>query len=343
MDDVQKQSWNPGEHHPASEDSAVNLLDYLKVVFKYRRMIVCLCVVAVILTATISFLRPKVYSATTLIVPPMEFLQMESELAGGLGGGKSSLLRKAINVVSIGDIYVGILKSRAVTDVIVDKFDLMRVSGKEESLSDARRVLKTNTNISVSNEGIVSITVKDNDPNRAAAIANAYVEELDRENKRLSAGQATSKKVFLENRLKEVESRLSKIDDILSREAKMQEMLFELLTREYEIAKIEEAKSMPTIQVLDKAIVPEMRDARGTISKSIVAGVGVFMFAIFAAFAREYFVRMRNESGRDRLLLDQEQDHVGDESMEELESKRRIIGARRRKSSQNSQLYQPKT
>jgi len=68
-------------------------------------------------------------------------------------------------------------------------------------------------------------------------------------------------------------------------------MLFELLTREYEIAMIEEAKSMPTIQILDRAIVPEVRLPRGTVKKTLLAGVVSFMLAVFAAFACEYFAR----------------------------------------------------
>jgi uncharacterized protein involved in exopolysaccharide biosynthesis len=64
---------------------------------------------------------------------------------------------------------------------------------------------------------------------------------------------AESKKIPLENRLKEIKQELNQIDSMLSSDAKIKEMLFELLTKEYEIAKIEEAKSMPTIQVLDSA------------------------------------------------------------------------------------------
>jgi uncharacterized protein involved in exopolysaccharide biosynthesis len=341
MDDFQNQCRDDDKPTPAAENDEINILEYLKVIFKYRWMIVCFCVVAVVLTAIFSLRQAKVYSATTLIVPPVEILQKESELAGGFGG--SSLLRRAIGVVNIADMYVGILKSRAVADAIIDRFDLMRVYTGIKIRSWVRNALRNNTIISVSGEGIVSITVKDGDPNRAAAMANAYVEELDQQNKRLSTGQATGKRVFLENRLKEIEGRLSKIDDILSREARMQEMLVELLTRECEIAKIEEAKSMPTIQVLDRATVPEMRDPRGTIRKSAVAGGTSFMFALLMAFVCEYLARMRRGAGRGQLQSSPEQDHFSDKPLDELESKRKIVEARRRKSSQGNQLYQRET
>jgi len=65
-------------------------------------------------------------------------------------------------------------------------------------------------------------------------------------------------------------------------------MLFELLNRECQIAKIEEAKSMPTIQVLDLAIVPEWPVGPGTVKKGILAGIAAMMLGIFIAFGCEY-------------------------------------------------------
>jgi capsule polysaccharide export protein KpsE/RkpR len=42
----------------------------------------------------------------------------------------------------------------------------------------------------------------------------------------------------------------------LYRQTKIQETVFELLTQQYELAKVEEAKEIPTVKVLDPAIVP---------------------------------------------------------------------------------------
>ena len=275
---------------PGEEE--INLLDYIRVIFKYRRMIMLICGVAVVITAITSLLSPKMYSATASILPPIDIVQRESELAGALGGGARSLLSKAIGVTSIADMYAGILQSRVVADTIIDRFDLMKVYEEKKYKSNVRKKLKKNTAIDVSGEGIVNITVEDRDPNRAAAMANAYVEELDRQNKRLSAGQATSKRIFLGNRLKEIEEKLSKIDNILSREAKIQEMLFELLTREYELAKIEEAKSMPTIQILDEAVVPERKSKPKRRQMVMLSAIVALFVSIFAAFAREYFSKV---------------------------------------------------
>jgi hypothetical protein len=90
-----------------------------------------------------------------------------------------------------------------------------------------------------------------------------------------------------------VEQKLSQIDSIPSQEARVQEMLYELLMREYEIAKMEEAKSLPTLQVLDRAMPAEMRDSRGTIRKAALAGLLALVGMIFFAFGREYVAEYR--------------------------------------------------
>jgi uncharacterized protein involved in exopolysaccharide biosynthesis len=261
-------------------------------------MITFLCVVAMAATVAISFTRPRYYQSSVTIVPPLEILQKEMGV-GGLGSMSSSLLRNAIGGLgsSIAGIYVEILESRELADSVIDQFHLMEVYEGMQYRLDATKELRKNTKIETTKDGVVKVAVLDRDPNRAAAMAKAYVEGLDKQNKRLSGGQATSKRVFLENRLNEVEDKLRKVDNILSREAKTQEMLYELLVQQYEIAKIEEARSMPTIQVLDEAAVPELPVARGTVTKGVLAGVAAFMFGIFLAFAREYIVQARRREG----------------------------------------------
>lgn len=269
------------------EDDTVNLADYLRVISKHRRMIFWICAVTVIITAVISMLLSKSFAATTSVVPPMDVLQRDM----GLGAAKNSMLRQVMDVGSISDMYVGILRSRSVADALIERFDLQKVYKVKKDISAVKQILKSRTSIKVGDEGIVAITVEDGDPCQAANLANAYVEELDRQNKRLFVGQATNKKIFLENRLREMEKDLSQIDNLLSRDAKNKEMLFDLLTKEYEIAKIEEAKSMPTIQVLDRAIVPEKKCKPNRRQMVLLAGTTSLLVGIFVAFAREYFAR----------------------------------------------------
>jgi uncharacterized protein involved in exopolysaccharide biosynthesis len=185
---------------------------------------------------------------------------------------------------TITERYLSILRSRAVTDAIIDRFDLMKAYGIKKFRRDAAAVLTRNTHVTLGDGGIIVIVVDDTDPVRSAAIANCYVEQLDKHNKRLSGSQATSKREFIESRLKEVEAKLAHPDSMLAREAQIQQMLYELLVREYESAKIEEAKNLPTVLVLDSADVPERKTRPARMQMGLGAGVAGFFMALCVVF-----------------------------------------------------------
>jgi len=269
-----------------SDEDTIDLRDFLSIISRYRWMVILVCTVAVVPTAILSIKSEDMYAATTSIFSPLDLMAKEAGL-GGLGGAYGTLLRNAMHVVSFAGIYASILESDVVLDALVDKFDLMKAYDEHQYRSKVRAKLLSRTDIQVSGEGVLTIIVEDEDPTRAAAIANMYVEELDRQNKRMSSGQATSKRVFLENRLAEIKQELSGIVDLSIRDATVKEMIFELLTREYEIAKIEEAKSLSTIQILDKAIVPELRLPKGTFKKAAIAGMMSIMLSVSVVYMRE--------------------------------------------------------
>lgn len=51
---------------------------------------------------------------------------------------------------------------------------------------------------------------------------------------------------------------------------------------------------MPTIQILDQAIVLEWPVGRGTVKKGILAGIAAMMLGIFIALGREYVASVRS-------------------------------------------------
>ena len=66
----------------------------------------------------------------------------------------------------------------------------------------------------------------------------------------------------------------------LYRESKIQEAIYEMLTQEYEFAKIQEAKEIPTVNVVDAALVPEKISFP---PRAILTVVGGFLSLLFAA------------------------------------------------------------
>lgn len=375
---------------PVTEDE-INLLDLLLVLVKNKKMILGAMAATFVLACGITLLMPNIYSSTARILPPQ---QEKGGLAAMMSGmGDLAALAGLSAGGSSGDLYVGMLQSRTVADAIIDQFDLMTVYEQEYRVRMHDK-LKQLVRISLGKkDGIISISVEDEDPARAAAIANAYVEELKKLNVRLNLGSAGRERVFLEERLavvkadlvqaednlktfqeknkaisidaqataiidaisklrgelasKEVElgvlltsqteqnpqvralregigqlkSQLRKLEgssegkkisqDIfittadvpdvglqyarLLRDFKVQETLFELLTKQYEVAKVSEAKNTSSLQVLDDAAVPDRKSKPKRALIVLMVTVTAGFMAVLWAFVHEFGARMNDE------------------------------------------------
>jgi capsule polysaccharide export protein KpsE/RkpR len=109
-----------------------------------------------------------------------------------------------LGMKSTSDVFVGILNSRTVQDKLIQQFDLKKLYGNQR-MEDARKSLAEHTAISVDRKSqIISITVTDRSPQRAAAMGQAYVEELNRLVAELSTSSARRERIFLEGRLQAV-------------------------------------------------------------------------------------------------------------------------------------------
>ena len=79
----------------------------------------------------------------------------------------------------------------------------------------------------------------------------------------------------------------------LTRELKIQETVFTLLTQQHEQAKIAEARDTPVVQVLDKAVPAEWKSKPKTTLNMAIAGALSLFMGIFLAFFLEYVERVR--------------------------------------------------
>jgi uncharacterized protein involved in exopolysaccharide biosynthesis len=87
-----------------------------------------------------------------------------------------------------------------------------------------------------------------------------------------------------------------------TRELKYHETLYDLLSRQSEAAHLDEAKSAPLIQVIDRAVPPDKKS--GPSRKGITIGFTLFGFisACLWSFARAAFKRMKGDPERARKL-----------------------------------------
>ncbi|MDI6784419.1 MAG: Wzz/FepE/Etk N-terminal domain-containing protein, partial [bacterium] len=197
------------------EEKDISLLDYLSPIVKYRRFILWFWVIAVILSVIISLLLPKIYSATATIAPPNPGSDSASILGSlGISGGMGNLAAMMLGIPSSSDFYIDGLKSRTVADAVIDRFNLMQVY-QEKYRIDAIASLANRTEIVKTKGEMISITVEDKDPKRAADIANAYVAELDKLTRQLGMSSAGRMRIFLEKRIAETKRELQTAEDNL--------------------------------------------------------------------------------------------------------------------------------
>lgn len=89
----------------------------------------------------------------------------------------------------------------------------------------------------------------------------------------------------------------------LMRDFKIQEAILEMLTKQYEMASLSEAKDVSPVQILQVAKVPELKSRPSRAKIVVQSTFVVFFFSVLYAFAREGFARMSdNELSRWKLL-----------------------------------------
>jgi uncharacterized protein involved in exopolysaccharide biosynthesis len=178
----------------------------LRLLWESRRSFFRTVAIGLLASTLIAFLIPKSYTSTTQLMPPdaqsTSGLAMMAAMASKVSGGLGSVAGDLLGVKSSGALFIGVLRSQTAQDRLIQQFDLRKTYGKR-LIVDARTKLNENTSISEDRKsGIITISVTDHSPQRAAALANSYVDELNALVSELSTSSAHRERVFLEERLK---------------------------------------------------------------------------------------------------------------------------------------------
>jgi capsule polysaccharide export protein KpsE/RkpR len=162
-----------------------------------------------LVSTVLAFLIPVRFKSTARLMPPDNnqsggLAVAAAALSGGAAGGLGGIATDMLGLKSTSDIFVGILSSRTVQDKLIQQFDLRNLY-RDRRMEDARKDLAEHTDISVDRKSqIITITVTDHDPKRAAAMGQAYLEELNHLVAELSTSSARRERIFLEGRLQAV-------------------------------------------------------------------------------------------------------------------------------------------
>ncbi len=390
---------NPNEHlvaapvapvaaYGAQEENEISLLDLMIVLAERKRTILWVTATFSILAVVVSLLLPTRYTATVTLLPPQESTSMGAALASQLGnlGGVAALAGGGLGLKNPNDRYVAMLQSRTVEDAMVRHFGLMQEYDKKY-LSDARKDFEGHATVDGSSkDGMIHISVEDGNPQRAAELANGYIDQFRDLSQHLAITEASQRRLFFQQELEQAKNNLANAEEALEqtelktgviqpdsqeraliesaaslraqitarevqiqgmetyatgensqliqaqqelaglraqlaklggseattgdefivpkgrvpevgmeyvrklRDVKYYETIFDILARQYEVAKLDEAKEGALIQVVDPAIAPDRRSfpKRGLIIMgTIIAGLlfGVLIVLLQASWA----------------------------------------------------------
>ncbi len=184
-----------------------NLWLFLEAVARRRALMITIVVVATVAAVIISLLLPKWYRASALLLPPKE---VTVNVGGASQLAEVASVIEGLNLpvmVTASDVFARMLRSRTVAEHVIDSFDLAR-HYKTESFTDTYLALMSHSRFTVTEEGLLDVSVEDRDPKTAAEIANAFVQELDLVNRRIASRRAVQNRQFIEERVRQVKAQL---------------------------------------------------------------------------------------------------------------------------------------
>ena len=372
---------------PPLPEREVRLLDVAIVLAKRKKLVLGLPLVVAIIAVAVALLLPKTYTATAKMLPPQQKESAAAAMLGTLTGvpttGAGALVGYALGIGNPNDLYVGILKSRTIADRLIERFNLRELY-RASTMNKTRETLSSATRISTGRDGLITVEVDDEDPKRAASMANGYIEELDRLMQTLAVSEASQRRLFFEKQLASAREQLVnaelalrkaietkgiagvdaqsravvstaeqlraqiavreiQIDSMRSfatqqnpeavrlrqevasmkselarleggrpdangnsspagldnirrlREVKFLEFTTELLTKQYELAKIDEAKDAILIQLVDRALPPDERSGPKRTIIVVASALAATILGVLLAFAANAMERARND------------------------------------------------
>ena len=232
-----------------SDGYEVSMIEVLTQLAYRKWLIAKVTGIAVLAGVVLSLVLPVRYTATTKIMPPQQTQSTASMLMmnqlTGVGGGSLAALAGGGLLKNPNDIYVGLLTSRPIADAIIQKFSLAKVYHARD-MTDARKKLAGYTGVTSEKNGFISVSVTDKDKKRVVEMANAYTDELRILTKTLAVTEASQRRLFYEEQLKQ------------AREA--------LLTAELAFQQVQQQKGLVQLDAQAKAMIEGIAALRAQVA-----------------------------------------------------------------------------
>ena len=291
-------SSQPDSEFPDESSRTVKPFPWVSVlssVWFDRKQIAIVVLSCSIVAYGVTFLLSPLYMAQTSVLP--EFGKDKSFGLSGLSS-LAEATGISVGDAPISKLYPMIVKSeRLLGGVIYHLYDTREykrpvnlieyweIDPKDSNMAYDAAIKKLRERLDVSYDmrlGTVSIAMEMEEPQLAADVANQLTQELDEYTRTKRKTNATLQREFIEKRMEEVGQDLRRNEtalkefrernrrladspqlmldqERLSREVQINSTVFVELKKQFEIAKIEEIKNIPLINVLDPARPPVRR------------------------------------------------------------------------------------
>jgi len=195
-------------HTPTEfEDDEISLLDLLQTTVDNLRLLVLGPLAVGLLALGISFAIPPTYTASVKFLPPQQQQSSAASMLAGLGalgglaGGALGGLKNPA------DQYLAFMKSNSVQDALIERFKLQERYDRKFKV-DTRKELTQNARPVSGKDGLITLEVDDKDPQFAAELANAHVDELQKLLAKLAVTEAQQRRAFFEKQLHQVKDKM---------------------------------------------------------------------------------------------------------------------------------------
>lgn len=209
----------PGPQTKGEKGEEITLLDVLIMLAERKRLILYCTAGFAIVSLIISLILPKSYTATAILMPPRQSSSLGSLLTAELGslGGMAALAGGGLGIKNPNDMYVGMLKSQTVEDAMVKKFGLKQ-EYHARYMSGARHAFESHVKVDGSGkDGLIHISVEDPSPQKAAELANGYVDAFRRLSEGLAITEASQRRLFFQQQLDQAKENLANAEEALKK------------------------------------------------------------------------------------------------------------------------------
>ncbi|UCH66562.1 MAG: hypothetical protein JSW63_05400 [Ignavibacterium sp.] len=190
--------------------------DYIYILYKWRKLLLINMIIITAGATVYSFLIPEQFKATSIVMVS----QSSSDGMGGIGsiisgGGIGAVGAQLFGITSPSQgLYFEILGSRTALTEVINKFNLIDYySISDRNMDKTLKSFSGDVIFEPTENGMIEISVINEDPILSAQMANYFVNLADSINIELNIEQAKNSRIFIEKRYRKNIEDLANAED----------------------------------------------------------------------------------------------------------------------------------